>query len=101
MFDALCDYRAHRYQVAHNRIEADRLRDRLLMLVYFKAIHRFSKFKDRKLANIRTVNQYLQEKRTKAVINMLRNNMTMVRTKEQKLRQACHFHLFRKPVILK
>ena len=59
IFNALYEYRAQRYQVAFNRLQADKLRDRLLQLVYFRAIHRFSKLKDRKVAAIRTVNQHL------------------------------------------
>ena len=52
------------------------------MLVHFTAIHRFSKLKDKKLEAIRTVNQYLQEKRAKRMIRGLRINLDQIRVKE-------------------
>lgn len=58
------------------------MRDRLLLLVYFRAIHKFSKFKDKKLQAIRTVNQYLHEKRAKRIISALRSNLDDIRVKE-------------------
>lgn len=86
---ALVDYKNHRYAVAANRLHADKLRDRLLMLVHFRAIHKFSKFKDKKLQAMRTVNQYLHEKRAKRLINVLRKNLDSIKIKEKNLRQAC------------
>ena len=98
---ALADYRSNRYKAARQRLQADKLRDRLLQLVYFKAIHRFSKFKDKKLQAIRTVNQYLHEKRAKRIIMVLRTNLEEIRVKEKNLRKACQFNLFQRPVHLK
>jgi len=89
VFSALACYKQHRYQVALNRLSADRLRDQLLLKVHFGAIRRFSKLKDRKMAAIRTVNQYLHDKRARRLISVLRDNLAQIRTKEQNLRTAC------------
>ena len=70
-------------------------------MAYFKAIYRFSKSKDKKLQAIRTVNEYLHRKRAKRIIIALRDNLEGIRIKEKKLRQACQFNLFRRPIHLK
>ena len=56
---SLAKYREDRYQMLLYKMQADKQRDRQLCFVHFKAISKFSKLKDQKLAAIRTVNQYL------------------------------------------
>ena len=73
------------------------MRDFLLLKVHFGAIVKFGKLKDQKVENMRTVNQYLHQKRAKRLIAVLRTNLDQIKMKEQKLRQACQFHLFRRP----
>ena len=48
-----------RYRKVSSRIMADRLRDKLLLVMHFKAIVKFSKMKERKDENMRTVAAYL------------------------------------------
>lgn len=69
--------------------------------MHLGAIKRFSKLKERKLESIRLVNKHLQEGRAKRLIAVLRTNLSQIKTKENNLRQACQFHLFRRPVFIK
>ena len=94
------EHRQNRHASVLNKLAADKLRDKLLLKVHFRAIAKFGQLKDRKLAAMRTVNQYLHEKRAKRLIAILRSNLQHIQSKEQKMRQACQFTLFRKPVIM-
>ena len=57
--------------------------------MHFRALAKFGQLKDRKLAAMRTVNQYLHEKRAKRLIQVLQTNLHQIQSKEQKMRQAC------------
>ncbi len=46
VFDALQGNKEHRYKVISNKIQADKLRDFLLLKVHFGAIVKFGKLKD-------------------------------------------------------
>ena len=80
--------------------KANELRDRLLLWTYFKALEKFRHMKVKKLDNIRKVNDYLHEKRRKRAVDALRSNLEQIRTKEQNLRVACQFSLFRHPYFI-
>ena len=50
---------------------------------------------------MRIVNEHLKEQRAKRLIAVLRENLQRIRSKDQKFRKACQFHLFRRPDFLK
>ena len=56
--------------------------------------------KVKKLDNIRKVNDHLHEKRRKRAVDGLRRNLQQIRAKEQNLRVACQFSLFRHPYFI-
>lgn len=56
--------------------------------------------KVKKLDNIRKVNDHLHEKRRKRAVDGLRCNLQQIRAKEQNLRVACQFSLFRHPYFI-
>ena len=78
----------------------NRLRRVLLLKTHFKALERFRHMKVEKLENIRKVNEYLRIKRRKRALTGLKVNLDKIRTKEQNLRVACQFRLFRHPFFI-
>ena len=98
--ESLKNYTQKRQLIKVKQEQADELRDRLLLCTYFKALETFRHMKVKKLDNIRKVNDYLHEKRRKRAVAGLRTNLEQIRTKEQNLRVACQFSLFRHPYFI-
>ena len=98
--ESLKNYTRKRQLIKVKQEQADELRDRLLLYTYFKALEKFRHMKVKKLDNIRKVNDYLHEKRRKRAVAGLRTNLEQIRTKEQNLRVACQFSLFRHPYFI-
>ena len=78
----------------------DKLRRLLLLRTHFKALAKFQHMKVEKLENIRKVNEYLRIKRRTRALAGLKVNLETIRTKEQNLRVACQFRLFRHPFFI-
>ena len=98
--ESLKNHTQKRQLIKVKQERADELRDRLLLCTYFKALEKFRHMKVKKLDNIRKVNDYLHEKRRKRAVAGLRTNLEQIRTKEQNLRVACQFSLFRHPYFI-
>ena len=80
--------------------KGDTLRRLLLLRTHFKALEKFRHMKVEKLENIRKVNEYLRVKRRARALAGLKVNLETIRTKEQNLRVACQFRLFRHPFFI-
>ena len=77
------------------------LRHKLLLWIHFKALSKFADLKVLKLAGMQIVNQHLENKRRERVLRSLSLNKNQSSTKENNLRIAVQFRLFRTPLIVK